>query len=79
MGANPGGQGYPPNLSQTMKNIKNHPKIAKFVICPPNNAFIQNFDPGGVGWSQGVSPNIDLNPLQVGSPLIHKFGVWGAL
>ena len=52
--------------SDEEKRFKNHTKRGKFVICPSNQAFIQDLDPVGVGRTQRVSPNIYLNPLRVG-------------
>ena len=41
-------------------------KEGKFMICSPNQAFIQDLDLVGVGRTQGMSPNIYLEQLLVG-------------
>ena len=48
---------YPPlpqtQLAQLRKIVKPTLKIEKFVIRTPHQALIQDFDLGGVGWTQG--------------------------
>ena len=40
-------------LPKRRKNGKNHTKIEKFVIRTPNQAFIQDFDPGMLAEPKG--------------------------
>ena len=74
MGANHGGDeegrgNTHPTLgsNKEKRSNLNHTKLEKFVICPINQAFIQDFDPSRGCWlNPGGSPNLDSSPLQVG-------------
>ena len=64
-GGGGGGGGHAPlkNFAQTRKNGKTHTKIEQFGDPYTKPGIYQGFRSRGVGWTMGVSMNVDASPI----------------